>query len=76
MGINTERIIHELNYDPRLLNVYNTFDKYTNYRFDYVIRNSFTDFPIELNHNGDCEYKSEYFNNVNHTKYTSFFSVV
>lgn len=55
MGINIEYVLNEINFDEKLINVFNTYTKYINFRFDYVIRTSLTQLPDELNHNIDCK---------------------
>lgn len=56
MGINIDSIINELYLDEKLINLFNTYDKYINFRFDYAIRTNLTHIPEEFNYNIDCEY--------------------
>lgn len=57
MGINIDSIINELHFDEKLITAFNTFNKYVNFRFDYVIRTSLSQIPDEINnYNIDCEY--------------------
>lgn len=56
MGINIENIINEIKFDQKLISVFDTYNKYINYRFDYLVRTSITHTPDELNHNVDCTY--------------------
>ncbi|XP_025207227.1 uncharacterized protein LOC112603041 [Melanaphis sacchari] len=53
MGINIEHILNDIKFDQKLLSVLDTYNKYINYRFDYLIRTSITQTPDELNHNVD-----------------------
>ncbi|CAH1731346.1 nuclease SbcCD subunit C-like isoform X1 [Aphis gossypii] len=57
MGINIENILNDIKFDQKLISVFDTYNKYINYRFDYLIRTSITQTPDELNH--DVDY-SEY----------------
>lgn len=57
MGINIESVLNDIKFDQKLINVFKTYNKYVNFRFDYVIRTSITQLPDELNQNIDCEYK-------------------
>lgn len=53
MGINIENILNDIKFDQKLISVFDTYNKYINYRFDYLIRTSITQTPDELNHNVD-----------------------
>lgn len=55
MGVNTEYVFNEVNFDEKLISVFNTYTKYINFRFDYVIRTSLTQLPDELNPSIDCK---------------------
>lgn len=61
MGLDIDSVINEIKFDQKLISVFNTYNKYINFRFDYIIRTSITQLPDELNHNVDCEYYSKYF---------------
>lgn len=56
MGINIENIINEIKFDQKLISVFETYNKYINYRFDYLVRTSITQTPDELNYNVNCAY--------------------
>lgn len=58
MGVNIENIMNEIKFDQKLISVFDTYNKYINYRFDYLVRTSITHTPDELNHNVDCTYWS------------------
>jgi hypothetical protein len=62
MGVDIDSVISEIKFDQKLISVFNTYNKYINFRFDYVIRTSITQLPDELNHNVDSKYYSKYFN--------------
>ncbi|XP_015376557.1 PREDICTED: uncharacterized protein LOC107170866 [Diuraphis noxia] len=53
MGINIENLINEIKFDQKLIGVFETYNKYINYRFDYLIRTSITQTSDELNYNVD-----------------------
>uniref|UniRef100_A0A2S2PKF9 Kinesin-like protein n=1 Tax=Schizaphis graminum TaxID=13262 RepID=A0A2S2PKF9_SCHGA len=53
MGVDIDSVISEIKFDQKLISVFNTYNKYINFRFDYVIRTSITQLPDELNHNVD-----------------------
>ncbi|XP_022182622.1 autophagy-related protein 23-like [Myzus persicae] len=53
MGINIANIINEIQFDQKLISVLDTYNKYINYRFDYLVRTSITQTPNELIHNID-----------------------
>lgn len=38
-----------------LTNTYNAFQRYTDYRFDYIIRRSLNQIPEELNFDEECK---------------------
>lgn len=59
MGVDIDSVINEIKFDQKLISVFNTYNKYVNFRFDYVIRTSINQFPDELNHNVDREYYSK-----------------
>lgn len=59
MVVNIECALNDLQFDEKMTNVFNTYNKYINYRFDYVIRTSINEIPPELEYDVDCEYKSE-----------------
>lgn len=61
MGLDIDSVINEIKFDQKLISVFNTYNKYINFRFDYVIRTSITQLPDELNHNVDREYYSKSF---------------
>ncbi|CAI6355173.1 unnamed protein product [Macrosiphum euphorbiae] len=52
-GLDIDSVINEIKFDQKLISVFNTYNKYINFRFDYVIRTSITQLPDELNHNVD-----------------------
>ncbi|KAE9524146.1 hypothetical protein AGLY_015511 [Aphis glycines] len=59
MGVDIDSVINEIKFDQKLISVFNTYNKYINFRFDYVIRTSITQLPVELNHNvNDSEFDS------------------
>ncbi|CAH1731946.1 uncharacterized protein LOC114126616 isoform X1 [Aphis gossypii] len=59
MGVDIDSVINEIKFDQKLISVFNTYNKYINFRFDYVIRTSITQLPDELNHNvKDSEFDS------------------
>lgn len=62
MGVDIDSVINEIKFDQKLISVFNIYNKYINFRFDYVIRTSITQLPDELNHNVNGEYHSKYFN--------------
>ncbi|KAL4126284.1 hypothetical protein QTP88_010507 [Uroleucon formosanum] len=53
MGLDIDSVINEIKFDQKLISVFNTYNKYINFRFDYIIRTSITQLPDELNHNVD-----------------------
>ncbi|XP_022170360.1 uncharacterized protein LOC111033758 [Myzus persicae] len=53
MGVDIDSVINEIKFDQKLISVFNTYNKYINFRFDHVIRTSITQLPDELNHNVD-----------------------
>ncbi|XP_015372760.1 PREDICTED: nuclease SbcCD subunit C-like isoform X2 [Diuraphis noxia] len=53
MGVDIDSVINEIKFDQKLISVFNTYNKYVNFRFDYVIRTSINQLPDELNHNVD-----------------------
>ncbi|XP_025194250.1 autophagy-related protein 23-like [Melanaphis sacchari] len=58
-GVDINIVINEIKFDQKLISVLNTYNKYINFRFDYVIRTSITQLPDELNHNiDDSEFNS------------------
>ncbi|KAL4100931.1 hypothetical protein QTP88_020956 [Uroleucon formosanum] len=73
MGINIENIINEIKFDQKLISVFDTYNKYINYRFDYLVRTSITQTPDELNHNVDysefdpSQHISQNYNNSNNS---------
>ncbi|XP_060856715.1 uncharacterized protein LOC132934432 [Metopolophium dirhodum] len=73
MGINIENIINEIKFDQKLISVFETYNKYINYRFDYLVRTSITHTPDELNHYVDnsefnaSQHISQHFNNSNNS---------
>jgi len=62
MGVDIDSVINEIKFDQKLISVFNTYNEYINFRFDYVIRTSITQLPDELNHNVNGEYYFKYFN--------------
>lgn len=59
MVVNIECALNDLQFDEKMTNVFNTYNKYINYRFDYVIRTSINEVPPELEFDVDREYKPE-----------------
>lgn len=74
MVVNIECALNELHFDEKMTTVFNTYNKYINYRFDYVIRTSIKDVSPELEFDVDREYKTEAtFINFSVSHYLSIF---
>lgn len=59
MVVNIECALNDLQFDEKMNNVLNTYNKYINYRFNYVIRASMNEVPPELEYDVDREFKPE-----------------
>ncbi|XP_050426423.1 kinesin-like protein costa [Adelges cooleyi] len=51
MGVNMDSVLNEIKFDQKLFGLLKTYNKYVNYRFDYVIRTSVAQSPAELGNN-------------------------
>lgn len=57
MVIHIDYGLNDPRFDEKLISVLNTFNKYIDYRFDYVIRTSINHIPPDLEFNIDSEYQ-------------------
>ncbi|XP_050529960.1 kinesin-like protein costa [Daktulosphaira vitifoliae] len=54
MGISVDCVLNELKFDQKLFSLLKTYNKYVNFRFDYVIRSSIAQVPSEITLNNAC----------------------